>query len=879
MLATIKAIHGCPNNQAKYLLEGYETYLQTDIDGTEKATCWLGQGALYLGLRGSVKENDFTNLLSGKSPVGETLVANFKDRVVTQPDGSQKEYRNTNSYDIPISLEKSFSIFAYTLSDHDRALFNECIKKAAKDVVHILENNLQLGRRGKGGHDKVHAKLVASLFLHLANRSAEPHIHAHLVINNVGLGADGRWSKLDSKAIHQATPMLGRVFRASFAREMIRTFGVELERPIDPHGKQHPTYVIKGIPRELCEAFSTARQKLLDEAGDAAKLKGKEAARLRTSAHLATRNEKDPTVTFNDIREKIYAKATELGIDATRFSKLFHSYDLPSRHEIDVAYKAALKSAIETLSSTRAHFSQQDIAKEVLDTLQDLGVDGSEICQRVFQDTATQQTLRHTTEKELEPRIATSEQTRDEQTLMELVQALQNRSGAVVSDGFLSRRSMDRAKLSPEQKFALNVALRGEGAIRSIYGEAGTGKSTVLKELRKQFEARGYSVSACAVAGVVAQDLEAKTGIPSRTVASRLLIPQRTPEQQRIDEVKHNARMLARSIAGRKTWSTEGKDLDSKSVLVVEEAGMLSAKDMLSIVSMVNKAKATLVLVGDSEQLPAIGAGSPFELITRNLKAHARLETNYRQYDPSDIQAIKAVRSGNIEEAIQNYRDRGKVVVSPSASETRERVVASWKQNGGMDKPAEHAILTQTRFDCDKINRLCQQSRIEDRGISPRRIAVLHETPFAPGDRVMFHQALRTHGIENGHTASVLRTNPSRHELTIKLERPLTAKQRSRGLKQVVTVRESDLSPGQLKLGYAATTHKLQGATVDHAYVLTGGPMTSRQMAYVQLSRARKETTIFVDQSLADDDFAELARLMTRDRKNQLAHEVGITHH
>lgn len=876
MLATIKAIHGNAQTQEKYLTGDYQNYLSDEPDNFGTSTYWLGEAAERLGLSGSVKREDFINLLRGIAPTGEPLVKSFKDRWVAQPDNTRKLFRNTNSYDIPIALEKSFSLLAFTLNPEERMVFECCIQEATKDVVDVLENVLKLGRRGKGGHEKVHVKIAASAFLHRANRQGEAHLHSHLVINNLGLDEKGRWSKLDSKALHHATPMLGRVFKASFARQMIRAFGAQLETPIDGRGKRHSSYALKGVPRELCDHFSTAREKLLEKAGDHAKSGGKEAARLRTEAHLETRKPKDGSLTPEQIRNKIEHHADSLSIHTDSFKRYFGTTRLPTQEEVDKAYKVAFNTGIKNLSKSRAHFTERELVIDVLESLQRLGVNGSQICKRVLRDASLHPLLRQSNALETERLLSTSNQVRLEERLLSRVQALTEQNGARVRNPLSIELASYRHKLSPEQDTALDVAVRGKSAIRVVTGVAGSGKSTLLKAVKELYEARGFDVTGCAVAGVVDKDLESKTGIPSRTVESFLRIRQRTPQEQRIDELKHDVHMVARSLRGRKIWNTTQRDLSPKSVLIVEEAGMLSTKDLDAILAKVQRAKATVILVGGTEQLPAIGPGSPLELIASKVKAHANLKTNYRQLDAEDKKAVEALRNGNIEEALKSYSDRGKIIVSPDSEATRQKIVETWKEKGGIKQPASHIILTQTRRDAAKLNELCQQLRIEETGISKRQIVELHQTRFAKGDRVMFHRSLRTLGIENGHAASVVRVDAERKELTLKLERKLTAPQKAKGLKQVVTVKESDLSPGQLTLGYAATTHKLQGATVDNAYVLAGGPMTSKQMTYVQLSRARKETTIFVDQSLANDDLAELSRLMKRDRKNQLAHEVGI---
>jgi ATP-dependent exoDNAse (exonuclease V) alpha subunit len=80
-----------------------------------------------------------------------------------------------------------------------------------------------------------------------------------------------------------------------------------------------------------------------------------------------------------------------------------------------------------------------------------------------------------------------------------------------------------------------------------------------------------------------------------------------------------------------------------------------------------------------------------------------------------------------------------------------------------------------------------------------------------------------------------------------------------------------------LRLGYAATTHRAQGMTLDqNAYVLLGGTMQNREMIYVQISRARGETHLFTDEKSAGRDrLEELVRAASRSEEKLSAHTVA----
>jgi ATP-dependent exoDNAse (exonuclease V) alpha subunit len=116
-------------------------------------------------------------------------------------------------------------------------------------------------------------------------------------------------------------------------------------------------------------------------------------------------------------------------------------------------------------------------------------------------------------------------------------------------------------------------------------------------------------------------------------------------------------------------------------------------------------------------------------------------------------------------------------------------------------------------------------------------------------------------GVKNGTLGTVTEVNPETESLRVRLDDGKT-----------VSVHLSEYA--HLRLGYAVTTHKGQGVTVDHAYVLAGGSMTDRELAYVQLSRARHSTRIYVDRAELGENFADLARAMTKSRQNTIAHDL-----
>ena len=137
-----------------------------------------------------------------------------------------------------------------------------------------------------------------------------------------------------------------------------------------------------------------------------------------------------------------------------------------------------------------------------------------------------------------------------------------------------------------------------------VVGFAGAGKSTMLAAAREAWEAQGYQVHGAALAGRAAEGLEESSGIASRTLAS-----------------------------WDRSWQNERHQLGRGDVLVVDEAGMVGSRQLARFVGEAEVRGAKLVLVGDHEQLQAIGAGAPFRAIAERI-GHASLGEIKRQQEP-----------------------------------------------------------------------------------------------------------------------------------------------------------------------------------------------------------------------------------------------------
>ena len=377
--------------------------------------------------------------------------------------------------------------------------------------------------------------------------------------------------------------------------------------------------------------------------------------------------------------------------------------------------------------------------------------------------------------------------------------------------------------LSGEQADALHH-VTSDGDLALVVGYAGTGKSAMLGVAREAWEREGYTVRGAALSGIAAENLEAGSGIQSRTLAS----------------YEH-------------AWGRDRDELTGRDVLVVDEAGMVGSRQMERVLSHARAAGAKVVLVGDPEQLQAIEAGAAFRALAERHGA-AEITQVRRQRDEWQRDATRELATGRTSEALDRYADAGMVQGHATCQEAKAALVEGWAAERNASPGKSQVILAHTRADVAELNGLARV-RLRDAGELGHDQAVQTgrgERAFAAGDRLMFLKNERSMDVKNGTLGTVEHIEGDR--LSVRLD---GAERRS------VAFDVKDYA--DVDHGYAATIHKAQGVTVDRAHVLAT-PTMDRHMAYVGLTRHRDSVALHY----GTDDFArgqvDVARVLGRER-------------
>lgn len=523
--------------------------------------------------------------------------------------------------------------------------------------------------------------------------------------------------------------------------------------------------------------------------------------------------------------------------------------------------------------TSQSTFTFRDALQHTCEFLQTAGISGVTIAQRLREDLARDRRIIPLGIVDHEPRYTARWMWNLERKLLRDVDTFKKRTGATLAKEDLEER-IAKAPLSPDQAEAVRRLVTGPGAIRCLTGIAGAGKTEALKLVTDAFQSAGYQVLGTAISGVVKEELARRTGISTRTIASYLFHLDRPLVRQVYEAIQGHVRSLVAHLRGKRTAPQTRVTLPQNSVFLVDEAGMVDTATMARLLHHARRANATVILTGDTKQLAPIQAGAPFKRIAHTTPS-AHLQVNRRQAPaPEDRRAAHLIREGKGAKALESYARRGRLVVAKDRSEAIKALVSSWRAEGGLDQPETCVIFTQTREEARVINRLCQRERQLFGRLGPRTME--HEGQLlCAGDRILFTAPIRTRGIENGYAARIVNLDPTRRVLMVQLDHAPSAQARARGARQLFPLATDDLPENAISLFYAATTHRLQGASTEKAFLLLGGRLTHRELAYVQATRGRQLTKLFVDELNAGEDLSQLANAVTRSRAKQLAHDIA----
>ncbi|MGA5441908.1 MobF family relaxase [Streptomyces griseoincarnatus] len=774
------------------------------------------------------------------------------------------------AYDLVLRGPEEISKGLFGEGDEDVCRITmECDEEAVLETIAWIEENALATRTGINGvaQEDVKGGLVATLFRHHDNRLGEPLLHHHLVVANKVRGADGKWRSIDGKLLYAMGVAASEYYNQLVVEKVCARLGLEAEeREVTP-GKR-PVMGIRGfdrgvlqphsqrtrdIGRRLEELLLAYRQEHGKEPGTAARMA------LIQQATLETRPTKTKGRSLAQLRA-VWRRQAIAAVGRERVDALLRTAQAHASHsgdsssdlaEIDVVQAA--EDVLAVVSEQRAVWGERHVLAEArrhvvrLTRGRSTAADG--LAERITERVLSHGSLSITPpdlHRPFAPLLradGTSIYRRRESVLYTsrevlaaedrvlnaartvVVPALAGDRFAQVADSFQGHE-LDAGQRRLAKAFACSDRLVVGGI-----GPAGAGKTTALQLVREAVAAGGGRLIPLAPSSRAAKVIEGDLDTTAYTLHGWLA------QRERLTEGSIVHRVLRRRRGKRKKASAEEYALRPGDVIVVDEAGMAGSKNLARVVAEAESAGALVRLIGDPAQLGSVESGGLLRQLARDVGV-VELEELHRFQTEGEGQATLALRDGDPADAWSWYLDQGRVV-GGSREEMLDAVFAGWQRD--VEAGVNALMMADDGEMVRELNLRAQAFQLASGRLDLSRTARLRdELQAAVGDVIVTRKNQRKLSllggrdfVKNGDQWLIERTDRRGN---------VHARHTGHGGRIV-------LSRGYLRrhaeLGYAYTTHRAQGITVEAAHGLITA-RTSREAAYVEATRGRKSNHIYV---------------------------------
>ena len=376
--------------------------------------------------------------------------------------------------------------------------------------------------------------------------------------------------------------------------------------------------------------------------------------------------------------------------------------------------------------------------------------------------------------------------------------------------------------------------------ISIITGGPGTGKTTIINTIAKIYLDNGYNISLCAPTGRAAKRIEETTGIEAKTIHRMLgYIP------SSYDDIGHFE-------------YNEDNPLETD-LIIIDEMSMV---DVVLFEKLLRGTKdnTRLIIVGDVDQLPSVGAGNVLsDLINSEKIKYTKLVDIFRQSENSNI-IVNAHKINNGQEPILNEKNSDFFFLKTETPAITRNVVVDLISKRlpkayGYDFSRDIQILTQSRKGiCGvfELNRLLQDI-LNPKNEETDEILVGNKL-FRVNDKVMQTKnnynlsfvdsdGEENFGVYNGDMGHIIFIDKSSKKLTVEMDD-----------KRLIDYTLEDLD--NLELAYAITIHKSQGSEFKSVII----PMfdgykllQTRNLLYTAITRAKENIVLVGDKNVMNN--------------------------
>ncbi len=398
-------------------------------------------------------------------------------------------------------------------------------------------------------------------------------------------------------------------------------------------------------------------------------------------------------------------------------------------------------------------------------------------------------------------------------------------------------------QLSPDQVADIKAAFLTKGALVNTAGMAGTGKTTAAEVKVRIWEKHGFTVYGTSIANTATKGLAKDAHIKKGQA--------------------YNSAKFLRLV-------DEGKIvLDSKSVVIFDEAGMADIDTFYRFSKHLCKAGAKVNFCGEKEQLQPVGAANGFKYLNENFTTIPLTSIN-RQKKEEDKANVKLWQAGKSKEAMEDLFDRGFVKITKTNRDSFELVSDLYVNADRPDN--EKIIMSALNGDNDIINNLIK-AKLQAKGKLDKDAEQIKvkcidgvEREYGKGDRIAIFRNTQTddYASDGQSRGQVDNSDPgvikylqknSRGRVTafcLEMDKvdPVTGK------KEIRFLSADKLVP--FRHGWAGTVHKAQGASKALAWKVITHAHHDAFSEYVSASRHKEEYTLIMSEEFKDKSIKKM---------------------
>ncbi|MBV9506222.1 MAG: relaxase domain-containing protein [Acidobacteriia bacterium] len=565
----------------------------TEANAQQMKGLWHGRGADMLRLSGEVRQEDFFKLCDNINPVtGERL---------TMRNDIDRRVMTDLTFDVPKSVT-----LAYELGGDGRIL--DKFRESVRETMAEIEMEVATRVRNKGAdHDRTTGNIIWAEHIHKTARpvtkddqqTVDPQLHAHATVFNATFDPEEkRWKAIQLGDIVRDKGYYQAALHARMASKL-KALGYGIE-------KDGNSFRLAGISRETVEKFSQRHGVINKEA----ERRGANDPKSKAKIARQSREKKNPEPrSMEELRKEWDSRLRPEERLALRTASMgTEKGDAAITPDQAKAY--ALEHAFERASAvSEKRLKAEALAHAVGWVTPD---DVADIAQHP-----------EVIAKERDGQVMTTTKTvlRDELAMLQFAKDGQRAFKPLVTDAEQLKEAL--AGLSGEQRQAALLPLTSRDQVMGIRGGAGTGKTHMMQTVN-----------------AVINGIENGQGEYNRVFAFAQSSGASRGELRKVGF--KNAETLAALFNSEKMQANLHRQ-----VILVDEAGQVSSKDMRRLFDIAKKQEARVILVGDYRQHSSVEAGDAFRLIEKEAGIrYAQLTEIRRQTTPGYKKAVEHISSG-----------------------------------------------------------------------------------------------------------------------------------------------------------------------------------------------------------------------------------------